>query len=82
MKTVFKASLLASAMALSIGAQAATISSSPKQLSAEGVAVGLTATNQDLTFDIVVDALHPSASTITLTFDENVDLTTLTVVLY
>ena len=77
MKTVFKASLLASAMAFTMGAQAATISSTPLQLSAEGVAVGLTAPSQALSFDIVVGELHPSASTITLTFDGNIDLTTL-----
>jgi hypothetical protein len=74
MKTVFKASLLASAMALSFGSQAATVSSTPLTLSAEGVAQGEVALNQDLTLDIVVSTQHPSASTITLTFDANVDL--------
>jgi hypothetical protein len=74
MKTVFKASLLASAMALSFGGQAATVSSTPLTLSAEGVAQGEVALNQDLTLDIVVSTQHPSASTITLTFDASVDL--------
>ena len=76
MKTVFKASLLASAMVLAMGAQAATVSSTAVKLSAEGVAQGVTAIDQDLVFDIVVDNQHPSGSTITLTFDASVDLTT------
>jgi hypothetical protein len=74
MKTVFKASLLASALALSMGAQAATVSSTPLLLSAEGVAQGEVALDQTLTLDVVVDVQHPSASTITLTFDANIDL--------
>ncbi|MCW4446356.1 hypothetical protein OHV10_19125 [Vibrio splendidus] len=77
MKKLFNASLVALAVAGTFGAQAATISSTPLQMSEQGVAAGLVAENQDLTFDIVVDQEHPASSTITLTFDANVDLDTL-----
>lgn len=77
MKKLFNASLVALAVAGTFGAQAATISSTPLQMSEQGVAAGLVAENQDLTFDIVVDKEHPASSTITLTFDNKVDLDTL-----
>eukprot|EP00614_Pseudopedinella_elastica_P041401 CAMPEP_0181269448 /NCGR_PEP_ID=MMETSP1097-20121128/6146_1 /TAXON_ID=35684 /ORGANISM="Pseudopedinella elastica, Strain CCMP716" /LENGTH=439 /DNA_ID=CAMNT_0023369357 /DNA_START=285 /DNA_END=1601 /DNA_ORIENTATION=+ len=75
MKKVFKASLLASAMAFTMGTQAATVSSPAFFLSTEGVAQGLEAVGEDLQIDVAVSVTHPSASTITLTFDSNVDLT-------
>jgi hypothetical protein len=78
MKTVFKASLLASTMMVAMGTQAATVSSTEVELSAEGVAAGVVATGQDLSIDVVVSETHPSASVITLTFDDKVDLTGLT----
>lgn len=77
MKKLFNASLVALAVAGTFGAQAATISSTPLQMSEQGVAAGLVAENQNLTFDIVVDQEHPASSTITLTFDANIDLDTL-----
>ncbi len=76
---LFKKALVASAIVASFGANAtATVSSTPLKLSAEGVAAGNEATNQDLTFDVVVGTLHPAASTITLTFDSTIDLDGLT----
>jgi hypothetical protein len=78
MKTVFKTTLLAAALAASFGSQAATVSSTEVELSAEGVAAGVVATGQNLSIDVVVDETHPSASVITLTFDDKVDLTGLT----
>jgi hypothetical protein len=76
---LFKKALVASAVVASFGASAtATLSSTPAQLSAEGVADGIVATNQNITFDVVVGTLHPAASTITLEFDATVDLDGLT----
>ncbi len=71
----FKKALIATAILGSVGAQAATVSNSGLKLSAEGVMYKTPVTAQKLTFDIVVDKDHPSASTITLAFDSNVDLT-------
>lgn len=72
---LFKKTLVASAMVSSFGVSAeATVASSPLELSAEGVSVGTVAAPQLLSLDIVVGTTHPSASTITLTFDNNVDL--------
>ena len=71
----FKKALIATAILGSVGAQAATVSSTALKLSAEGVMYKTPVTAQKLTFDIVVDKDHPSASTITLAFDSNVDLT-------
>jgi hypothetical protein len=71
---LFKKALLATAVVGAMGAQAATISSDAKKLSAEGVALKVAATADTLTFDIVVDKDHPSSSVITLNFDSNVDL--------
>jgi len=75
---LFKKALLATAVVGAMGAQAATISSTPLKLSAEGVALKVTPTAGKLTFDIVVDKDHPSSSVITLKFDKNVELGTLT----
>jgi hypothetical protein len=75
MKTVFKATLLASALALSFGSQAATISSpAPLTLSSEGVAEGEAAENQDFDINVVVSEQHVTGNIITLTFDSKVDL--------
>jgi len=71
---LFKKALLATAVFGAMGAQAATISSTPLKLSAEGVALKVAPTAGTLTFDVVVDKDHPSSSTITLNFDKNVDL--------
>jgi len=72
---LFKKALVATAIVASFGASAtATVSSTPKQLSAEGVADGLTADNQSLVFDVVVGVDTPASSTITLTFDNTIDL--------
>lgn len=77
MKKVFNASILAASVAVAFAANAATISSSPVQLSSEGLDVGLTS-SANIVFDVVVDELHPAASTITLTLND-VDLATNTV---
>ncbi|MEW6983274.1 hypothetical protein AAD001_11550 [Colwelliaceae bacterium 6471] len=69
---LFKKALIASAVVASFGASAATVSSTPEQLSAEGVSIGNTATVNPA-IDVVVSTLHPAASTITLTFDSNVE---------
>jgi hypothetical protein len=69
---LFKKALVASAVVASFGASAATVSSTPEQLSAEGVSIGNTATINPR-IDVVVSTLHPAASTITLTFDSNVE---------
>jgi hypothetical protein len=76
---LFKKALVASAVVASFGANAtATVASTPLELSAEGAAAGVVPAAQLLSLDIVVGTDHPSASTITLTFDANVDLGTLT----
>lgn len=74
---LFKKALVASAVVASFGASAATVSSTPEQLSAEGVSIGNTAVVTPA-IDVVVGVLHPSASTITLTFDDNVEFNGLT----
>ncbi|MCF7501013.1 hypothetical protein [Pseudoalteromonas sp. L1] len=74
---LFKKALLATAVFGAMGAQAASVSSDPIKLSSEGIAAGLTATNVTLPIDIVINAATPAASTITLTFDDNVDLSEL-----
>lgn len=75
----FKKALVASAVVASFGAAAdATVSSTALQLSEEGILGGLTATAQELVFDVVVGTDTPAASTITLTFDNTVDLNGLT----
>jgi hypothetical protein len=73
---LFKKALVASAVAASFGASAATVSSTPAKLSAEGVAVSNAAAVSTLTFDVVVDVLHPASSTITLTFSDGVEFDT------
>ncbi|RZF91336.1 hypothetical protein EXT42_14640 [Pseudoalteromonas sp. CO302Y] len=74
---LFKKALLATAIFGAMGAQAATVSSDPLKLSAEGVAAGLTAENVAFDVDFVVKKLTPAASTVTLTFDDAVDLSDL-----
>ncbi|MGI9832783.1 hypothetical protein ACJPQX_05785 [Vibrio vulnificus] len=75
MKKLFNASLVALAVAGTFGAQAATISSTPAQLSAEGIAIGNIYTG-DITFDVVVSKEHASSSEIVLSFGDNVDFAT------
>ncbi|GAP74598.1 glycoprotein X precursor [Pseudoalteromonas sp. SW0106-04] len=72
---LFKKALVATAIMGACGAQAATISSTPFKLSAEGAELGVSPVAKTVSFDVVVDKEHPSASTITLSFDKNVDLT-------
>jgi hypothetical protein len=75
---LFKKALVASAVVASFGANAtATVASTPLELSAEGATAGVVPAAQFLSLDIVVGTDHPSASTITLTFDANVDLGTI-----
>jgi len=70
----FKKALVATAVVASFGASAATVSSTALQLSAEGIADGLSADDQTLVFDVVVGVDTPASSTITLTFDNTIDL--------
>lgn len=71
----YKKALLATAIATSFGASAASISTSNVlKLSKEGIAAGVDAGNQQLSFDVIVDKNHPAASRITLTFDDAVRL--------
>lgn len=77
MKMVFKASILAASVAFAFAANAATVSSTPVKLSAEGVKVGLTHTAAT-SFDIVVTKDHASSSEIVLTFSDKVNLTAVT----
>jgi len=74
---LFKKALLASAIFGAVGVNAAVLSSDPVLLSSEGIAAGLSAENVIFDVDFVVGELTPSASTITLTFDKNVDLSDL-----
>ena len=71
----YKKALLATAIATSFGASAASISTSNVlKLSKEGIAAGVNAGNQQLSFDVIVTKNHPAASRITLTFDDAVRL--------
>ncbi|TMO04190.1 hypothetical protein [Pseudoalteromonas sp. S558] len=72
---LFKKALLATAVFGAMGAQAATINNDKFQLSAEGVALEVPAVASDVYFDIKVLKDHASGSFITLTFDDNVDIT-------
>lgn len=73
MKKVFTASILATAVAFSFGATAATISTANiTKLSTEGLAANLVPAAADASFDIIVDKKHPAASVITLAFDAEV----------
>jgi hypothetical protein len=75
---LFKKAIVASAIVASFGASAtATLSSDPLELSAQGIAAGNTAANVVTDIDFVLGTLTPSASVITLTFDETVDLSDL-----
>jgi hypothetical protein len=72
---LFKKAIVASAVVASFGASAtATVSSDALELSAEGVAAELVASNQVVTIDFVVGTLTPANSTITLTFDDTISL--------
>ncbi|WP_306520521.1 hypothetical protein [Rheinheimera sp.] len=75
MKKVFKASILAASVAFAFAANAASISSTPAQLSKEGLAVDLVHEAQ-VTFDVVVTKDHAATSVITLTFPDTVDFET------
>jgi len=80
MKKVLNASLLATAVAMSFGANAATIIVDPTNtmtLSEEGVSVGVTHTGQVI-FDTVLGAPHNGTTEIVLTFGADVDLSLLT----
>jgi hypothetical protein len=75
----YKKALLATAIATTFGANAATIGvNNIQKLSAEGVAAGLQAADAQLIFDVIVEKNHPAASRITLSFDSNVELGDLT----
>lgn len=75
---LFKKAIVASAIIASFGANAtATISSDALELSAQGIAAGNTAANVVTDMDFVLGTLTPASSTITLTFDETVDLSDL-----
>lgn len=71
---LFKKAVLATAIFGAVGVNAAVLSSDPVLLSSEGVAAGLSAENVVFDVDFVVKKLTPSASVITLTFDDKVDL--------
>jgi hypothetical protein len=73
---LFKKAMVATAVLASFGAAAdATVSSSNvTKLSAEGVAAGNKTAAIPLSFDVIVGTEHPSASTITLTFDSNFEI--------
>ena len=71
---LFKKALLATAIFGAMGAQAASINNDKFKLSAEGIALEVPAVASDVYFDIKVDKEHASGSLITLTFDNNIDL--------
>lgn len=79
---LFKKALVASAVAASFGATAATVvpSTSALKLSAEGVAGGVVAAyTGDFDFNVTTGAVTPAGSQVTLTFSDGVDLGGLTV---
>jgi hypothetical protein len=73
---LFKKAMVATAVLASFGAAAdATVSpSNVTKLSAEGVAAGFDTGAIPVSFDVIVGTEHPSASTITLTFDSNFEI--------
>lgn len=71
---LFKKALLATAIFGAVGVNAATVSSKPIKLSAEGVAAGIVASDVNLPIDFVLNKTTPAASVITLTFDDKVAL--------
>lgn len=80
MKKVFNASILAAAVAMSFGANAAQVLVSPAdkmELSSEGVSVGVTEVT-DITFDTVLDVDHVGTTEMVLTLGSAVDLTGVT----
>ena len=78
---LFKKALVASAVAASFGATAATVvpSTTALKLSAEGVAAGVTAYTGTFDFNVTTGAVTPAGSQVTLTFSDGVDLGGLTV---
>lgn len=72
---LLKKALLATAIVGTFGANAATVSSTPVKLSAEGVAAKLTAENIAFDVDFVIAKETAAASKIVLTFDAGVSVT-------
>lgn len=80
MNKVFNASLLATAVAMSFGANAATILVDPANtltLSEEGVSVGVTEAATAIIFDTVLAEAHSGTTEIVVTFGSAVDLSAL-----
>lgn len=71
---LLKKALLATAIVGTFGANAATVSSTPVKLSAEGVAAKLSAANVGFAVDFVIGKETPAASKIVLTFDAGVSV--------
>ncbi|NUZ10688.1 hypothetical protein HUZ36_07845 [Pseudoalteromonas sp. McH1-7] len=71
---LFKKALLATAIVGAFGANAATVTSDPVKLSAEGVANKLSAANVAFDVDFVIGKETPAASKITLTFDQTISV--------
>ncbi|WP_372767916.1 hypothetical protein [Pseudoalteromonas sp.] len=72
---LFKKALVATAVVGTFAAQAVTIAPSTKiNLSSEGVALKVAPVAADVSFNVVVEKDHPATTSITLTFDKNVDL--------
>lgn len=81
MKKVFNASILAAAVAMSFGANAAQILVSPAdkmELSAEGISVGVTVADAPIVFDTVLDKDHVGTTQMVVTLGDAVDLTNIT----
>jgi hypothetical protein len=81
---LFNKALVATAVIGAFSAQAVTVSSDEILISQQGTASGIPAiiaedVGDDFVLDFVVDALTPSASTITLTFTGGVDLSNINV---
>jgi hypothetical protein len=81
---LFNKALVATAVVGAFSAQAVTVSSDEILISQQGTASGIPAViaenaGDDFVLDFVVDALTPSASTITLTFTGGVDLSNINV---
>ncbi|GIU51356.1 hypothetical protein TUM4438_40680 [Shewanella sairae] len=81
MKKVFNASILAAAVAMSFGANAAQILVSPAdkmELSAEGISVGVTVADAPIVFDTVLDKDHVGTTQMVVTLGDAVNLTNIT----
>jgi hypothetical protein len=82
MNKLFKTTLLAAMVAGSFSAGAATLTTDAIGLSTEGLELGLTAADTlapTIAMNVVVEADNPASSTITLTFSDSVDLSSLDV---